>query len=629
MTDVIGTSLSGLLSFQRNLATTSHNIANVNTEGFSRQRVNLVALPAESIGGTLIGQGVGVAGIDRVIDGFQVAEVRENLAQQGRLEVFSQLSRELDSLLGSTDSGLSPALQGFFEGVQAAADDPSSTAARQSLLSQAGVLADRFESLDTRLAAQQAVLTDRLSAAIPEVNALASALATLNTSIAEFSAASGGTPNDLLDQRDQVLSQLSQQLSVEVVTENDGSLNVFIASGQALVLGGEAGSLRVSNGEFGNISADVFLDSPTGTSLITSGLQGGEIGGLLDADRELISPSRNQLGQLSIALSRLANDVHSNGLTLSGELGGDLFSVGPPQSFQSFNNTGNASIDLTIADESQLSASDYQFVVNGADTQLIRLDTKVDVPLSGSGTVADPYVADGFEFVVSGTPEDGDTFLLQPTSGAAGSLSVVINDPAELALASPVAASLSLTNSGTLAVDSVSVVNSDNSALLDTVSIEFLSESTFSIDGAGSFSFESGEPIEINGWQLTLTGTPEPGDQLEVELNAGGVGDNRNALALGEVLDEGVLNDGNLSVQSGYSVLLSNVSTSTQQAEIRLTAQSTITQQSIDELQSVSGVNLDEEAANLLRFQQAYQAAAQVLGVADSLFQTLLGAVGR
>ena len=191
------------------------------------------------------------------------------------------------------------------------------------------------------------------------------------------------------------------------------------------------------------------------------------------------------------------------------------------------------------------------------------------------------------------------------------------------------AASLSLTNSGTLAVDSVSVVNSDNSALLDTVSIEFLSESTFSIDGAGSFSFESGEPIEINGWQLTLTGTPEPGDQLEVELNAGGVGDNRNALALGEVLDEGVLNDGNLSVQSGYSVLLSNVSTSTQQAEIRLTAQSTITQQSIDELQSVSGVNLDEEAANLLRFQQAYQAAAQVLGVADSLFQTLLGAVGR
>ena len=629
MSDIIGTSLSGLLAFQRNLATTSHNIANVNTEGFSRQRVNLVALPAENIGGSLIGQGVGIGGIERVLDGFQVAEVRDNLAQQGRLEVFSQLSRELDSLLGSTDSGLSPALLGFFEGVQAAADDPSSTAARQSLLSQASVLADRFESLDTRLAAQQAVLADRLSAAIPEVNALASAIANLNTSIAEISAASGGAPNDLLDQRDQLLAQLSQQLSIDIVTQNDGALNVFVSSGQALVLGGEASSLRIGNGEFGSISTDVYLDSATGTSLITNGLQGGEIGGLLDADRELISPSRNQLGQLSIALSRLANDVHSNGLTLSGELGGDLFAVGSPKSFESFQNTGNATIDLTIADEGQLSSSDYQFVVNGANTQLIRLDTKVDVPLSGSGTVADPYVADGFEFVVSGTPEDGDSFLLQPTSGAAGSFSVVINDPAELALASPVAASLSLANSGTTAVDSVTIVNSDNPALLDTVAIEFLSESTFSIDGAGSFSFVPGEPIEINGWQLTLTGTPEPGDQLEVALNAGGVGDNRNALALGEILDEGVLSDGNLSVQGAYSVLLSNVSTSTQQAEIRLTAQSTITQQSIDELQSVSGVNLDEEAANLVRFQQAFQAAAQVLGVADSLFQTLLGAVGR
>lgn len=629
MSDLLGTTLTGLRAFQSSLATTSHNIANVNTEGYSRQRVNLTALPAENIGGAIIGRGVGVNSIDRVLDGFQVAEVRGNVTQQGRLEVFSQLSREIDSLLGNTDSGLSPALLGFFEGVQAAADDPSSTAARQSLLSQASVLADRFESLDTRLAAQSRSLADRLSASIPEVNALASAVAELNTGIIEASAVSGGIPNDLLDQREQVLSQLAEQLSVEVVTQGDGSVNVFIGSGQALVLGGEASSLRFGNGEFGGASPDIFLDSFSGTSLITNNLSGGQIGGLLDADRELISPSRNQLGQLSLALGEVANAIHSSGLTLSGELGGDLFNVGEPNVYDSANNNGTALVGLTIADVSQLTASDYQLQVNGSTVQLFRLDTQTDVPLTGSGTSADPYVADGLEIVIRGAPADGDAYLLQPTSGLAREFELAIDNPADLALAGPVSANVNLQNSGSATVQSLSVIDAEDAALLDTVDIEFLSETTYSINGAGTFAYNPDSPIQINGWQLAVTGTPSAGDQIQVGLNAGGVGDNRNALALGQVLDQGILQGGTLSVEGAYSVLLSNVSTGTQQAEIRLEAQNTITEQSIQELQSVSGVNLDEEAANMVRFQQAYQAAAQMLGVADSLFQTLIGAVRR
>lgn len=629
MTNLIGTTLTGLLSFQRSLATTSHNIANVNTEGYSRQRVNLTALPAENIGGAIIGRGVTVNGIDRVLDGFQVTEVRRNVTQQGRLEVFSQLSRELDSLLGSTESGLSPALLGFFEGVQAAADDPSSTAARQSLLSQANVLAGRLTSLDDRLAGQQATLRDRLSASVPAVNALASSVASLNTGIIEASAVSGGVPNDLLDQREQVLAELSELMSVEVVTQGDGSVNLFIGSGQALVLGGEASSLRFGDGEFGQASSDIYLDSIAGTSLITSNLSGGEIGGLLDANRELISPSRNQLGQLSIALGALANEVHSAGLTLAGELGGTLFNVGEPSSFPSANNSGNAILDLSISDETSLTASDYQLQFNAGSAQLIRLDNQTDVPLSGSGTVLDPYVADGVEIVVNGSVADGDAFLLQPTAGAASSFTLAITNPTDLALAGPLVAETDLSNAGSLSVQSIGVTDSLNANLLDDVEIEFLSDSTYSIDGAGSFSFDPDTPIAINGWQLSLNGLPAAGDSLAIGVNAGGVGDNRNALALGGILDAGILEGGTLSVEDAYSGLLSKVSTETQQAEIRLEAQSSITQQSIAELESVSGVNLDEEAANMVRFQQAYQAAAQMLGVADSLFQTLLGAVRR
>lgn len=629
MSSLLNTSLSGLLSFQNSLSTTSHNIANVNTEGYSRQRVNLAALPPENIGGSIIGRGVRVNSIERVLDGFQVAEVRTNVTQQGRLEVFSQLSSELDSLLGSTESGLAPALLGFFEGVQAAADDPSSTAARQSLLSQASVLSDRFAALDDRLEAQQNGLRNRLSAAIPQVNALASAIANLNKSIVETSAASGGIPNDLLDQRDQALAKLAEQLSFEVVPQGDGAVSVFIGSGQALVLGNEASTVRFGNGEFGGVSPDIFLDSVAGTTLVTSNLSGGQIGGLLDAGRELIDPSRNQLGQLSFALGTLANEVHGGGLTLKGELGGDLFSFGQSKAFESSRNVGGASVDLQIVEAGELTASDYQLQLNGSTVELFRLDTQTNVPLSGSGTALDPFVADGLEIVISGTPADGDAFLLQPTSGIASNFKLAITNPADLALAGPVRASTPLSNVGSVEVQSVGVVDFQDSGLLDSVTIEFLSDSTYSINGAGNFAYSANTPIEVNGWQLELAGEPVPGDQVDIGLNAGGVGDNRNALALGRVLDQGVLLDGTLSVEDAYSGLLTTVSTGTQQAAIRLEAQTTITQQSISELESVSGVNLDEEAANMVRFQQAYQAAAQMLGVADSLFQTLLGAVRR
>ncbi len=627
MSSILGNALSGLLSFQSSLATTSHNIANVNTEGFSRQRVNLTTLPANQIGGASLGSGVGVNGIDRVLDGFQVAEVRTQVTQQGRLEVFSQLSRELDSFLGNSASGLSPALLGFFEGVQAAADDPSSTAARQSLLSQAGVLTERFASLDNLLVSKQNTLTDRVSASLPEVNSLAAALADLNTGITAASSGVSGAPNDLLDQRDHVIAQLAEQLSVEVVAQSDGALNIFIGSGQALVLGGQASSLRLGNGEFGGVNPEIFLDSIAGTSLITNSLSGGQIGGLLDAGRELIDPSRNQLGQLSVALAKVANEVHGSGLTLNGELGGDLFSIGQPKVFESANNAGTGTLELSISDASELTASDYQVQISGSDVQLIRMDTRTTVPLSGSGTALDPYVADGLEIVVSGSLADGDAFMLKPTSGLASEISLAVNNTADLALAGAVRASTDLANSGTVQVESVGVVDSTNSDLLGAVSIEFLSDSTFSVNGAGSFAYSADTPIEINGWQLALSGTPQPGDRVEVDINVGGVGDNRNALALSQVFDEGVLEGGRLSVEDAYSVLLSNVSTTTQQSEIRLEAQNTITQQAIAEQQSVSGVNLDEEAANMVRFQQAYQATAQMLSVADSLFQTLLGAV--
>ena len=251
MSDFLNTTLTGLLAFQRGLATTSHNIANVNTEGYSRQRVNLTALPPNSAPGLVIGRGVQVASINRVLNELQVTQVRDNQSEQQRLGMLAEQSGLLDNVLASEDAGLAPALAEFANGLQLLADDPASITARQSLLSQARTLEQRFHTLSNRIESQSRDIESQINASLSQVNALASSVAELNRGIVEATAAAGGNPpNDLLDQRDLALSDLSTLLGVQVVAQDDGSLNVFVGNGQAIVLGNEANQLVPQRSSF-------------------------------------------------------------------------------------------------------------------------------------------------------------------------------------------------------------------------------------------------------------------------------------------------------------------------------------------------------------------------------------------
>lgn len=625
MPDILNTSLTGLLAFRNALATTSHNIANVNTDGYSRQRVNLGTMPATNVGVGYIGRGVQTEGVVRILDQYRVDSLRTNVSEQARLGTFNDLASGIDSLLASPDSGLSQPLQDFFSALQTVADNPSSVSARQVALSQANVLSDRFSTLNARLESQDGEVNARLSSAVSEVNGLAESVADLNTAIREARAATGGAPpNDLLDQRDQVLQELSARVSVELVEQNDGSVSVFVGNGQALVLGGDASELALVPGEYPAASPQIAMRTATGTIMPVGTLSGGEIGGLLDFRREMLDPTRNSLGQIAAGLTEAMNAQHRDGMDLDGNLGTDFFSVGAPEVSAGLSNTGTGDISVQISDAGSLTSSDYLLSYSGGAYSLTRADSGVAVPMSGSGTGLDPFTAEGLSLVINSAPADGDSFMLRPTNSAAAGFALQIDDPRALAAALPVVSNAALSNTGNGTIQNDAIVDVTDPALQDPVTIEFLDPGNYSINGAGSFAYTPDAPIEVNGWRVDISGAPAAGDSFSVTSNVGGVGDNRNALALSDALDGGIFSGGTVNVQERFESLVSEVATATRRSGINLAAQNVITEQAVIDQLSVSGVNLDEEAADMLRFQQAYQATAQMIGVADVLFQTVL-----
>jgi flagellar hook-associated protein 1 FlgK len=341
----------------------------------------------------------------------------------------------------------------------------------------------------------------------------------------------------------------------------------------------------------------------TGTD-VTGQLSGGSLGGLLDFRGSVLEPARNQLGRAAIAFASAVNAQHRQGMDLNGQLGGDMFTLPAPQAFEAGSNTGSADVAVSVADLSAGGTS---------------------VSMSGSGTAADPFVADGLNLVVSGSAVAGDSFSIQPTRGAAGGIQLALTSANQLALAAPVKVTATAGNQAT--VDSLKTTDVGNANLLDPVTIAFTDATTYTINGTGSYTYTPGSPIQVNGWSLQLDGTPQAGDRFDVKANSDGAGDNSNALALGQTADLGVLDGGTASAGDAYASLISGTGTMGAQAKVNLDTQTSLYQQAAQAQQSLAGVNLDEEASNLIRYQQSYQAAAQVISTASNIFDTLINAV--
>lgn len=629
MADLLSTGLSGLLAFRRALDVSSHNVANVATEGYSRQRVDLATRDAQPYGNGWVGNGVAVTTVRRSYDEFLATQARSSSSSLERLDLFADLATKIDNLFADSRTGLSASLQSFVNAVQGVASSPGNAAARQVLLGEAQSLTDRLQAFDSRLRTLDGELGSRLGSEAAEISSLAGNIARLNQDITSGFARTGQPPNDLLDQRDRLLDQLASHLNVQTVAQAGGAVDVFVGSGQALVLNGEAAMLEASADPFDAGRTVLTLRSGSGASDVTARLTGGSLGGALDFRRDLLDPARNALGRIAVAVAESVNAQHHAGLDLRGELGGDLFGAGEVAVLSDGRNAGSATLAVTRTDSSRLTESDYVLQSDAGGWSLARLSDGTAVALSGSGTAADPFRADGLEIVVSGSAQQGDRFLIRPTREAVAGFRVLIDDPARIAAAAPVRTAVGAANAGSGRISAGEVIDAGNPQLRSTASIEFLTPTTYSIDGSGPIAYTAGAAIEAHGWRVTIDGSPAAGDRFTVSDNSSGLGDNRNALALAGVLGRPLLDGATTSVNAAVARFVGANGVTTRQAQLNRDAQQLVHQQALDERQSVSGVNLDEEAANLMRYQQAYQAAAQLIQVANTLFDTLLAATRR
>ncbi len=638
MADLLNIGTSALLSLQRALSTTGQNIANVNTAGYSRQRVDFATLPPEATGAGFLGTGVKVDSITRSYDQFLAQDVRSRSSSSAGFSTLSGLTSRIDNLLADPSVGIAPGIEGFFGALQDVANNPGSIPERKVLLGEASELAGRFQALDTQLRSLNSEVSQRITTTVKDINALASNIASLNEQVVRATTATGGQPpNDLLDARDQAINRLAEKVGVTTVTQEDGAVNVLVGNGQALVVGFTASELQTFRDPFDATRVNVGIAGLASSTDIGRFLTGGELGAALSFRGGVLDSTRNELGLLAAGIAATFNEQHSRGMDLNGQLGGNFFRPLEPAVAASSGNTGAATVSASLGDVSALTGADYRISFDGAQWTLRNEQT------GASQTGAGPaFTVDGVDIAISGTPAAGDSFLIQPVGQGANLFALEITNAADFAAASPVRNSAGSANLGNASLSALSVDDAAGLPLGGAITLTFnpdalgVSVPGYDVTGSagGPIAYNpaidsGGIAVTLGGLSFELGGTPVAGDTLSIANNTDGSGDNRNALALGALQTAQTLDGGTASYQDSYAGLVADVAVSSRQASAAADAESTLLQQAISARDSVQGVNLDEEAADLLRFQQAYQAAAQVISVADTVFQTLLDATRR
>jgi flagellar hook-associated protein 1 FlgK len=641
--------VSGVNAAQAGLLVTGHNITNAATEGFHRQQVLQGTQIPQQTGAGFFGKGVAIDAVRRAYSQFLENAALQAQTQGAYFETYDAQIRQLDNLLADPTAGLSPALQSFFSGVQDVASNPASVPSRQQMISRAQALVNRFESVDVRLVEINDGVNRQLTDVTTEINALAQNIARMNLELIKYQNTDARPANDLLDKREVMIAQLNTVVRTSTVTESDGSVNVFIGNGQSLVLGQQAFALAAGPSaedpqEFGIF----YLANGNQVPLSPATLQGGKLGGLLAFRSEALTDARNQLGRVAIVLAQTFNDQHRLGQDLAGALGQDFFTVPAAAVLDNANNTGTAVIAATNVDVTALTASDYRLQFNAGSWTLTRLSDNTQTSFA-----AFPQTVDGVTIdLTAGAAANGDLFLIQPTRLGARDIAALISDTSKIAAAAPIRTALDTANTGKATISAGVVIDTTNAAfatpgaLTPPILIQFTSANQYSVfdntNPAAPVLLEAGiayNPAAVNdvfptpgaldyGYRITLTGAAATGDRFTVGANPGGVSDNRNALLLAGLQTRMTIGNGTANYQSAYSQLVSTIGNRSREIEVQSQAQDALVAQTRDAQQALSGVNLDEEAANLVRYQQAYQASGRVLQIAAQLFDTILE-IGR
>ena len=717
----IGT--NSMVAAQLALQTTEHNIANANTPGYNRQYILQQSQPAILTGSGYIGQGVLVTNVQRYYNEVLVNQVSTAQTSVSQLDAYSTQIKQIDNLLADANAGLSPALQDFFRGVQQVSANPSSLPARQSALSSAQALMSRFHSLEERLTELYDGVGKQISSTVDTINSYAHQIANLNQRIVLAQAATNSPPNDLLDQRDQLVSEMNKLVRVRTSTNDDNSFNVFIGTGQSLVVGSQVNELRAvaSSGDLTRMVVGMKVGSSV-MELPEDLVSGGSIGGLLGFRSEVLDKTRNDLGRIAASVALTFNAQNGLGQDLLSKISGDsafesdFFTISPPKAISNSRNTGTASVTASfvnpppaqgvyIADGStgmvtrtsdgmswafgsvpasegldltnlsvgagettvlrnstadtgsyftNLTNSDYRLDYDGTNYTLTRLTDNVTWtntdPVALSTAVA---ASDGFQFTLSAGIAAGDSFTIQPTKEVARNIGVnvaVAADPRLIAAAMPMRTDATSSNTGTAQISAGTTVYGFSAASIPAGGITLTyatgSPGTFTLSAglpagtnvsvttgttttvypaSGPIPYTSGAQISFAGLSFTISGVPNNNDTFTIGRNPSGVSDGRNALALGKLQTQNTMAGGTATYQSAYARVVSDTGNKSRELQVTGEAQQALLKQAQDSRDAVSGVNLDEEAANLIRFQQAFQASAKILDIGSKLFESILG----
>ena len=578
MASIFNIGVSALSAAQRQLGTASHNIANVNTEGYSRQRVELNQAPPQAISAGYVGNGVRISEISRVADQFLIGQLRSATANEAKASAYADYAAQIDSLLG--DGTATAALEGFFAAMHDANGDPASTATREVALNSARSFANRFSDLDRRFGAIARDLNGAIESSVTRINSLSGAIADINGQI--------------------VRAVVADVTSIPLVTVPD---------------------------PLDGTRLEIATTSGGTASIISQSITNGELGAALDFRDDVLDPSRNAIGRLAATLAVTFNEQHREGLDLNDAFGRDFFTIGAPNVSADPGNTGAVTVALDTANIGSLTTADYRLSHDGTDFTLLNLADNTTQTLSGAG----PFSVDGLTITVTGAPAAGDVYLVQPTKSIARNMSVAITDPRELALARPNRTSADGANIGSGTISPATILDVADANLLTTTQLVFNDPpTTYQVNGAGPMiAYTSGADIDMNGWRVQVSGSPEPGDTFTVAANVGAAGDNGNGLALSELQLTKFLDGASTTYQESYSQLVGRVGSKTRELQLSRDAMTVLRENAQASRDSLSAVNLDEEAAQLLRFQQAYTAAAQVISIANETFASLLAAVRR
>jgi flagellar hook-associated protein 1 len=636
---IFGIGLSGLNAAQAGLTTTGHNISNVNTPNYSRQEIVQGTNVPFFTGSGFFGTGTNVSTVKRIYDSFLATQVQQAQAGASQLNSYQAQISQIDNLLGSSTAGLTPAVNNFFSAANSVAANPNDNAARQTMLSNAQTLANQFHSIEQNFSDMRSNVNAQITSTVGTVNTLTTQIANLNRQIVLAQNQGAGTqpPNDLLDQRDGLIAQINQQIGVNAVVDSSGMANLFLGNGQALVVGEQTSALVAVADNSDPTNLQVGLQ--TGGSVVRfqpTQLSGGQLGGLLAFRSQTLDNAENSLGQIAIAFASAFNAQHQLGQDQNGQLGAAFFASGTPQANPALSNTGTGAITATISNVGALTTSNYSLVYNGlvAGYTLTRLSDNTSQIFA-----ALPHTMDGVTLTLAGAPNAGDSFLIQPTKTGASAFNVLITDTSKIAAAAPIRASANAANlgRGTITAGSVNGPPPPSANLQQPVTLTFHNVGgviTYDVAGFGTgnpngLAYTAGTNITYNGWTVAVSGTPAEGDTFTVGSNTNGVGDNRNALLLAGIQSQNIIGTAagplaGVSLQGAYGQLVSQIGAKTNQLQAAAQAQTSLLSQVTSSQQSVSGVNLDEEAANLLKYQQAYQAAGKVIATADKLFDTIL-----